>query len=407
MIVLAMNCGSSSLKYQLIDSANENVLAKGYCERIGIDGHFVYQPTGKREEVRDYDIPTHREAIMLALYSMKSKKSGAIKDLTNIDAVGHRIAHGGEKFKESTLITRDFLNAIREYSELAPLHNPINLLGISVCREFMPKTPMIAVFDTAFHQTMPKKAYTYPIPYEFYERFGIRKYGFHGTSHKYVSEELAKFTDRDLLNSKEIICHLGSSVSISAVLNGKCVDTSMGFTPLSGLAMGTRSGDLDPSIVSFLSGKLHRSIDEILEILNRKSGVYGISKGLSADFRDLESAAAGGNEYALLALEVFAYQVALTIGAYVTAMCGVDAIAFTGGIGEKDSNVRSRICQYLEYLGFVIDQRRNAMNGQKVKISTDNSKVDVCIIPTNEELEICRNTIRIMQNMEQRYVRGI
>ncbi len=405
MIILAINCGSTSLKYQLINDVDEKVMAKGYCERIGIDGHFVYQPTGGKEEVRDYYIPTHREAVMLALYSIKNKKTGVISSLDEIDAVGHRIAHGGEQFKDSALITGELLKTVKEFSELAPLHNPVNLLGISVCREFMPRTPMVGVFDTAFHQTMPKRAFLYPLPYEYYEKYGIRKYGFHGPSHKYVSEEMADFLGLKIKHSKEIICHLGSDASISAVLNGECIDTSMGFTPLAGLGMGTRSGDLDPSIVAFLAAKLHVSVNKIMDILNQRSGVYGLSGAISSDFRELEAAAGKGNANAELALDLFSYRVALTIGAYATAMKGVDAIAFTAGIGERDPEVRKRICSYLEYLGLRLDLKKNRQKKPKMVISAENSTISVCVISTNEELEISRETVRILNHLKDKYTR--
>ena len=396
MKVLVINCGSSSLKYQVIDSDTEQVLAKGLCERIGIDGRLVYQKAGGEKEITDAAMPTHKEAIGMVLDALQNPKTGVIADLSEIDAVGHRVVHGGEKFSGSALVDDAMIQAVEECSGLAPLHNPANLIGINVCRELMPNVPMVGCFDTAFHQTMPEKAYLYAIPVEYYEKYQIRKYGFHGTSHSFVSKELASFLGMDLNNSKEIICHLGNGASISAVVNGKCVDTSMGLTPLAGLAMGTRSGDLDPSIVEFLGDKLGVDAKEVTNILNKKSGVFGLSRGLSSDFRDLGEAAAAGNHDAEVALDVFKYRVATTIGAYVAAMNGVDAIAFTAGIGENDADTRAGIIEYLGYLGIELDPEKNNVRGENVKISTDSSKVAVCVIPTNEELAICRDTVAVI-----------
>ena len=396
MKVLVINCGSSSLKYQVIDSETEQVLAKGLCERIGIDGRLVYQKAGEEKETTDAPMPTHKEAIGLVLDALQNPKTGVIKDLSEIDAVGHRVVHGGEKFSGSALVDDAMIKAVEECSGLAPLHNPANLIGINVCRELMPNVPMVGCFDTAFHQTMPEKAYLYAIPVEYYEDYQIRKYGFHGTSHSFVSKEMASFLGLDINNCKEIICHLGNGASISAVVNGKCVDTSMGLTPLAGLAMGTRSGDLDPSIVEFLGDKLGVDAKEVTNILNKKSGVFGLSRGLSSDFRDLGEAAAAGNHDAEVALEVFKYRVATTIGAYVAAMNGVDAIAFTAGIGENDAATRAGIVEYLGYLGIELCEERNKIRGENVKISTDDSKVAVCVIPTNEELAICRDTVAVI-----------
>ena len=396
MKVLVINCGSSSLKYQVIDSDTEQVLAKGLCERIGIDGRLVYQKAGEEKETTEAAMPTHKEAIGLVLDALRNPKTGVIKDLSEIDAVGHRVVHGGEKFSGSALVDDAMIKAVEECSGLAPLHNPANLIGINVCRELMPDVPMVGCFDTAFHQTMPEKAYLYALPIEYYEKYQIRKYGFHGTSHSFVSKELASFLGIDLGNSKEIICHLGNGASISAVVNGKCVDTSMGLTPLAGLAMGTRSGDLDPSIIEFLGDKLGVDAKEVTNILNKKSGVFGLSRGLSSDFRDLGEAAEGGNHDAEVALEVFKYRVATTIGAYAAAMNGVDAIAFTAGIGENDGATRAGIMEYLGYLGVELDPEKNKVRGENVKISTDNSRVAVCVIPTNEELAICRDTVAVI-----------
>ena len=397
MKVLVINCGSSSLKYQVIDSDTEAVLAKGLCERIGIDGRLVYQKAGLDKEITEAAMPTHKEAIQMVLDALQNEKTGVIKSLKEIDAVGHRVVHGGEKFACSAKVDDEMIKALEECSGLAPLHNPANLIGIRVYQELMPGVPMVGCFDTAFHQTMPKKAYLYPIPIEYYEKYGIRKYGFHGTSHSFVSKETAKFLGMDLNHSKIIVCHLGNGASVSAVVNGKCVDTSMGLTPLAGLCMGTRSGDVDPSVVEFLGKKLNLDASGVLQILNKKSGVYGLSRGLSSDFRDLASAAADGNQDAKVALEVFAYRVVTTIGAYIAAMNGVDAIAFTAGIGENDKEIRKEIMSNFTYMGIQIDDEKNAVRGENVKISTDDSKVAVCVIPTNEELAICRDTVAILK----------
>ena len=397
MKVLVINCGSSSLKYQVIDSDTEAVLAKGLCERIGIDGRLVYQKAGLDKEITEAAMPTHKEAIQMVLDALQNEKTGVIKSLKEIDAVGHRVVHGGEKFACSAKVDDEMIKALEECSGLAPLHNPANLIGIRVCQELMPGVPMVGCFDTAFHQTMPKKAYLYPIPIEYYEKYGIRKYGFHGTSHSFVSKETAKFLGMDLDHSKIIVCHLGNGASVSAVVNGKCVDTSMGLTPLAGLCMGTRSGDVDPSVVEFLGKKLNMDASGVLQILNKKSGVYGLSRGLSSDFRDLASAAEEGNQDAKVALEVFAYRVVTTIGAYIAAMNGVDAIAFTAGIGENDKEIRKEIMSNFTYMGIQIDDEKNAVRGENVKISTDDSKVAVCVIPTNEELAICRDTVAILK----------
>ena len=397
MNVLVINCGSSSLKYQLIDSESEAVLAKGICERIGIDGRLVYQKAGLDKEITEAAMPTHKQAIQMVLDALVNEKTGALKSLHEIDAVGHRIVHGGEKFTKSTIITDEVLKTVEECNDLAPLHNPANIIGVNACRELMPEVPMVGVFDTAFHQTMPAKAYLYGIPYEYYEKYKIRRYGFHGTSHGYVSKELARFAGLDYENSKLIVAHLGGGASISAVLNGKCVDTSMGLTPLEGLVMGTRSGDIDPSIIEFIAHKENLSIDEILNILNKKSGVQGMSR-VSSDFRDLEVAYYEGNELAINAVEVFSYKVAKYIGSYVAAMNGVDAIAFTAGIGENTDFVRAKIVDYLGYLGITLDKETNdKKRGEEAYISTPDSKVKVCVIPTNEELAICRDTVALVK----------
>lgn len=395
MNVLVINCGSSSLKYQLINSDTEEVLAKGLCERIGIDGRLVYQKAGLDKEITESPMPTHKEAIQMVLSALVNKQTGAIAELAEINAVGHRVVHGGEKFASSTLLTDDVLKAIEECNDLAPLHNPANLIGINACRELMPDVPMVGVFDTAFHQTMPKKAFLYGLPYEYYEKYKIRRYGFHGTSHSFVSKECAAFLNMDLKNSRIIVAHLGNGASISAVKDGKCVDTSMGLTPLEGLVMGTRSGDIDPAIMEFLAKKENLDIDGIMDVLNKKSGVYGLSE-LSSDFRDLETAYMEGNELAINAIEVFSYRVAKYIGSYVAAMNGVDAIAFTAGIGENTEIVREKVLEYLGYLGVTIDKEANKVRGENKLICTPDSKVKVCIIPTNEELAICRETVELV-----------
>ena len=398
MNVLVVNCGSSSLKYQLIDSDSESVLAKGICERIGIDGRLVYQKAGLDKETTQADMPTHKQAIQMVLDAIVNEKTGALKSLSEIGAVGHRLVHGGEHFAASTIITDEVLKAVEECSDLAPLHNPANIIGVNACKELMPNTPMVGVFDTAFHQTMPRKAYLYGLPIEYYDKYKIRRYGFHGTSHSFVSKRTAEFTGLDYNNSKIIVAHLGNGASISAVLNGECVDTSMGLTPLEGLVMGTRCGDLDPSIIEFIANKENLSISEVLNILNKKSGVQGMSK-VSSDFRDLEAAYNEGNELAIDAVEVFAYRVAKYIGSYVAAMNGVDAIAFTAGIGENTQFVREKIVAYLGYLGITLDKEVNKATywGVEGYISTPDSKVKVCVIPTDEELAICRDTVALVE----------
>lgn len=396
MNVLVINCGSSSLKYQLIDSESEAVLAKGLCERIGIDGRLVYQKTGLDKEITEAAMPTHKQAIQMVLDALVNPKTGAIASLSEIDAVGHRVVHGGEKFAASTLLTPEVLKGIEECNDLAPLHNPANLIGIDACKELMPNVPMVGVFDTAFHQTMPKKAYLYGLPHEYYEKYKVRRYGFHGTSHSFVSKRTAEFLGMDLKNSKIIVAHLGNGASISAVLNGECVDTSMGLTPLEGLVMGTRSGDIDPAILEFVAKKEGLDISELMTMLNKKSGVYGLSNNLSSDFRDLENAANEGNAQAKVALEVFAYRVAKYVGSYVAAMNGVDVIAFTAGIGENSGTVRSAVLKYLGYLGITVDEKANDTHGEEITISTPDSKVLVMVIPTNEELAIARETVALV-----------
>ena len=395
MNVLVINCGSSSPKYQLINSDTEDVLAKGLCERIGIDGRLVYQKAGCDKEITEAAMPTHKEAIQMVLDALVNDKTGAIKSLSEVNAVGHRIVHGGEKFASSVVITDEVLEAVAQCNDLAPLHNPANLIGINACKELMPGVPMVAVFDTAFHQTMPEKAYLYGLPYEYYENYKVRRYGFHGTSHSFVSKETARFLGMDLENSKIIVCHLGNGASISAVKDGKCVDTSMGLTPLEGLVMGTRSGDIDPAIMEYIAKKENLDIAGVMNVLNKKSGLEGIS-GLSSDFRDLTAGAKEGNKRAIAAIEVFCYRVAKYVGSYVAAMNGVDAIAFTAGIGENVGLVREKVCSYLGYLGITLDAEANAKSGDNCVISAADSKVKVAVIPTNEELAICRETVALV-----------
>ena len=397
MNILVINCGSSSLKFQLINAGTEDVLAKGLCERIGIDGRLVYQPAGGEKEMTDASMPTHKQAIQMVLDALMNEKTGVIKSLDEVGAVGHRVVHGGEKFASSVILTEEVLQAIEECNDLAPLHNPANLIGINACKELMPSTPMVGVFDTAFHQTMPEEAYLYGLPYEYYEKYKVRRYGFHGTSHSYVSKRVAAFLGKDYENLKTIVCHLGNGSSLSAVKNGKCVDTSMGLTPLEGLVMGTRSGDIDPAIMEFIAKKENLDIAGVMNVLNKKSGVFGLSKDLSSDFRDLETAQEEGNTFAANARKVFVYRVAKYIGAYVAAMNGVDAIAFTAGVGENDHLVREEVCKYLGYLGITLDAEANKKRGQEIRISTPDSKVAVLIIPTNEELAIARETMALVQ----------
>lgn len=395
MNVLVINCGSSSLKFQLINSETEAVLAKGLCERIGIDGRLTYQPEGGEKEVSELAMPTHTEAIQFVINALTNEATGVVKSLDEIGAVGHRVVHGGEKFTTSVVVTPEVKAGIEECNDLAPLHNPANLIGITTCENLMPGKPQVAVFDTAFHQTMPAKSYMYGLPYEYYENYKVRRYGFHGTSHSFVSKRVAEFLGKDYNNTKTIVCHLGNGSSISAVLNGESVDTSMGLTPLEGLVMGTRSGDMDPAIMEYIAKKENLDITGIMNVLNKKSGVEGIS-GVSSDFRDLASAAEEGNERAELALEVFAYRVAKYVGSYVAAMNGVDNIVFTAGIGENDPETRARILKYLGYLGIEINAEANGKRGKEMVISTPDSKVTVLVIPTNEELAICRETVALI-----------
>lgn len=398
MNILVINCGSSSLKFQLINSESEEVIAKGLCERIGIEGScLVYTPQGGEKQKTESPMADHTAAIKMVLDALTDEKTGVVKDLAEIGAVGHRIVHGGENFSQATIIDDEVIKAIEDCNDLAPLHNPANLIGIQACRALMPNTPMVCVFDTAFHQTMPEKAYLYGIPYEYYEKYKIRRYGFHGTSHSYVSKRAAQVLGAKYEDLKLIVCHLGNGASVSAVKNGECVDTSMGLTPLEGLIMGTRSGDLDPAIIEFLCHKENKSVDEVLNILNKKSGVLGMSKNLSSDFRDLEDAYLAGDENAVRTMDAFCYRVAKYIGAYTAAMNGVDAICFTAGLGENSPFVRDKVCEYLGYLGVELDEEQNQKRGEDLIITKPQSRTKVLAIPTNEELAIARETAALVK----------
>ena len=398
MNVLVINAGSSSLKYQLLNPATGELLAKGLCERIGIDGRFTYKPQLEgKESVKEAEVamPTHSEAIKTVLDALVDAKNGVIASMKEIDAVGHRVVHGGEKFAASVIITDEVMKTIEECNPLAPLHNPANIIGIKACQELMPGVPMVAVFDTAFHQTMPPVAYTYALPYEYYEKDKVRRYGFHGTSHKYVSQRAADMLGKPISELKLISCHLGNGSSVTAIDGGKSVDTSMGFTPLAGLPMGTRSGDLDAGILEYLMNKYNMNITEMLTILNKKSGVQGVS-GVSSDFRDLENAFADGNERAGLAVDLFNYGVKKLIGAYAAAMGGVDAIIFTAGVGENSASQRMAIASGLEFMGVKMDEDANKVRGEERVISAVDSKVKVLLIPTNEELMIAMDTASLV-----------
>ncbi len=398
MKVLVINCGSSSLKYQLIDSDTEAVLAKGLCERIGIDGsNIAHQPAGGEKVKEEAAMPNHTAAVKMVIQKLTDEKGGVIRSLSEIDAVGHRVVHGGEHFSGSVVITEEVIRAIEDCSDLAPLHNPANLIGIRSCQEIMPGVPMTAVFDTAFHQTMPEKAYLYGIPYEYYQKYKIRRYGFHGTSHDFVSRRAAQMLGKDRKDLKIIVCHLGNGASVSAVKYGESVDTSMGLTPLEGLIMGTRSGDLDPAILSFLAEKENLTAAEVVDICNKKSGVLGLSDNCSSDFRDLVQAGEDGNAQAKNALEAYAYRVGKYIGAYAAAMNGVDVIAFTAGVGENNSEVRALIAQYIGYLGTNIDLEKNKVRGEEIILSDEGSRVVTMVVPTNEELAIARQTVELVQ----------
>lgn len=395
MKILVINCGSSSLKYQLIDSETEQVMAKGICERIKLDGVLTHQTTGKDKIKLDAAMPDHSAAVKIVLDKLLDPVDGAISSLDEINAIGHRVVHGGEKFSSSALINDEVLDAIEACNDLAPLHNPANLIGIRACAKLMPGVPQVAVFDTAFHQTMPECAYIYGIPYEYYEKYKVRRYGFHGTSHSFVSKRTAELLGKDIKDTKIIVCHLGGGASICAVEGGKSIDTTMGLTPLEGITMGTRSGNIDPAIIEFIAGKEGKSIPEIMNMLNKESGVLGIS-GVSSDFRDINKGMAENNKRCDIAMNVFCYQAAKFIGGYVAAMNGVDAVVFTAGVGENDPLVRKLTCNRLKYLGIEIDDEANKLRGEEVRISSDNSRVPVYVVPTNEELAIARETVALI-----------
>ena len=396
MKILVLNCGSSSLKYQLIDMTTEKVLAKGNYERIGQNNSFLTHKINEEKHVFENPVKNHNEAIQFVLNQLTSKEFGVIKDITEINGVGHRVVHGGEKFTKSTIVDDHVVEEIRNCIPLAPLHNPAAILGIEACKSVMPNVKMVTVFDTAFHQTMPERAYIYPIPYKYYEKYGVRRYGAHGTSHKYVANRVAELMGKDIKDLKIVTCHLGQGASIAAIDGGVCVDTSMGLTPLGGIPMGSRSGDLDPSIVTFLMNKENLSVEEITDILNKESGAYGVS-GVSTDFRDIEAAAAENHKGAILALDIYCYIVAQFIAKYIVSMQGLDVIVFTAGVGENEPNTRTGVCNYLKCFGIEIDAEINNCKGKEIKISTENSKVSVYAVPTNEELMIARETMELIK----------
>ena len=397
MNILVINCGSSSLKYQLINSDSEAVLAKGLCERIGIDGSVLtHTPAGKDKVRIETPMPNHTVAVQLVIDALTNAEHGVIKSLDEIGAVGHRVVHGGEKFASSVVITDEVMKAIEECNDLAPLHNPANLIGINSCKEIMPNVPMVAVFDTAFHQTISKEKYIYPIPYEYYEKYHVRKYGFHGTSHQYVANRVAEILGKDIKELKIVNCHLGQGASICAIKNGESVETSMGLTPLGGIPMGTRSGDLDPSVVTYLMKKEELDADDVEEVLNRESGVYGISM-VSVDFRDIEAEALAGGKHAKLALDAYHYSIAGYIAKCAVAMGGIDVLTFTAGVGEKSPYSRSEICKQLGIFGVEISGKANLVKGEEAEISSPNSKVKVFVIPTNEELMIAQETAKLVK----------
>ena len=398
MNILVINAGSSSLKYQLLNPETGVLLAKGLCERIGIEGSkLTHQPAGKDKYVVESPMPNHTVAINMVMEALQDKDHGVIASTDEISAIGHRVLHAGVVYSESVVVNEDVKRVIRECFDLGPLHNPANLMGIEAAEAAMPGKPNVAVWDTGFGMAMPEKAYLYAIPHEYYEKYSIRRYGFHGTSHMFVSGEAIKFGNLDPEKAKVIVCHLGNGASVSASIGGKCVDTSMGLTPLEGLIMGTRSGDIDPAVVQFICNKEGKDVNEVLNILNKKSGVYGMSGGVSSDFRDIEAAAKSGNHLAEVALDAFRYRVAKYIGAYTAAMNGVDAIAFTAGVGENDKATRKAICEYLGFLGVKIDDQANDVRGKNAVISAADSKVKVMLIPTNEELAIARETLRLVK----------
>ncbi|WP_160675693.1 acetate kinase [Clostridium sp. C8-1-8] len=397
MNILVINCGSSSLKYQLIDMTKEEVLAKGLVERIGIEGSILTQKVeGRDKYVIEQKMADHKDAIKLVLEALVDKDNGVLKSMDEISAVGHRVVHGGEKYSSSVLINDEVMKYLEECVKLAPLHNPPNIIGIEACKALMPNTPMAVVFDTAFHQTMPESSYLYALPYELYKEHNIRKYGFHGTSHKYVSAKVAEVIGKDISELKIVTCHLGNGSSLTAIKNGKSIDTSMGFTPLEGVAMGTRSGDLDPAVVTFIMEELGYTVEQTNELLNKKSGVFGIS-GVSSDFRDIETAAENGNARAQLALDIFRYRVKKYIGSYAAAMGGLDVVVFTAGVGENDPSTRESCCKDLEFLGIEIDPAKNNVRGKIAEISKENSRVKVFVIPTDEEMMIAKDTLELVR----------
>ena len=398
MKILVINCGSSSLKYQLINMENEKVLAKGYYERIGQDNSFLTHKVEGEKYLLEKPVQNHEQALEFMIEQLLNSNYGVIKSLDEINAIGHRIPHGKDIFNKSVLITEEVIKQIESCTELAPIHNPPIVKGIRACQKVMPRKPMVAVFDTAFHQTITKERYMYPIPYEYYEKYKVRKYGFHGTSHRYVSQRIAKLMDVPIENLKTVVCHLGQGASLCAVDRGKSVDTSMGMTPMSGIMMCARSGDLDPSIVTFLMKKENLTPDEMEDILNKKSGVFGIS-GVSADFRDIEKAASDGNKRADLARKAYCYNVAQYIAKYAVSMNGIDVIVFTAGVGENQINIRKDICKYLEWMGVELDEEANNERGEEKEISTKNSKIKVWVVPTNEELVIAQDTKNIVENL--------
>ena len=401
MKILVINSGSSSLKFQVIDSETEQVMARGLCERIGIDGSFTYKTNSGISKKEPVPMSNHKDAVEKLLAALVDPEEGVLRSYEEIDVVGHRLVHGGEKFTGSVVITDEVIQAMTECNDLAPLHNPANLVGVDACKALMPDTLMVGVFDTAFNQTMEPKAFLYGLPYRFYEKYKIRRYGFHGISHKYVSARAAEFMGQDIRRVKTIVCHLGNGSSICAVKYGKVIDNSMGFTPLEGLVMGTRCGDVDPGALEFLASKENLDIHQIMTILNQESGVLGISKNLSSDFRELKDAGIKYNEKASLAREIFAYKVAKYIGSYAAAMNGVDNIVFTAGVGENDSDIREEICEYLGFLGITINEVKNREQAEAVRISEGTSRVNVLVIRTNEELEIARQAAAVAEQIKE------
>lgn len=397
MKVLVLNCGSSSLKYQLLDMTTERALAEGVCERIGIDNSFIKNKSNGEKNKIEKNLENHSDAVKLVIDVLTDEKMGVIKDVSEIEAIGHRLVHGGEKFTKSVLITDDVIKSTEECVPLAPLHNPANLIGVKACQEIMPNVPMVGVYDTAFHQSMDKKSFLYALPYEYYEKYGVRRYGFHGTSHKYVSNRISEVMNKDLKDLKVISCHIGNGASLCAINKGKVQDTTMGLTPLEGLMMGTRCGDMDPAIVKYVMGKENISIDEMDTILNKKSGFLGVS-GISSDMRDVENAASEGNERSKLAIKMFEYKIVKYIGAYAAAMNGVDVIIFTAGIGENGIETRQNVCEAISFLGVDFDSDKNDFRGEEREITKEGSKVKVYVIPTNEELMIAKDTMDIVNN---------